>query len=147
MILLGKTAFTVEATSTVEEVKAMIEKKEGVAVDAQRLVFCGKHMEDCNTLAAYNVQEESTLDMTLRLIGGGKVHGSLTRAGKVKNQTPKVEKQEKGKSHVGRAKVGFVSSFLWVEARDLQQKIRERGPRSRCQETEPEQLRLSPGSC
>lgn len=26
----------------------------------------------------------------------GKVHGSLTRAGKVKNQTPKVEKQEKG---------------------------------------------------
>ena len=35
----------------------------------------------------------------------GKVHGSLTRAGKVKNQTPKVEKQEKGKSHVGRAKV------------------------------------------
>ena len=35
----------------------------------------------------------------------GKVHGSLTRAGKVKNQTPKVEKQEKGKSHAGRAKV------------------------------------------
>eukprot|EP00531_Pseudo-nitzschia_arenysensis_P005751 CAMPEP_0116140376 /NCGR_PEP_ID=MMETSP0329-20121206/13810_1 /TAXON_ID=697910 /ORGANISM="Pseudo-nitzschia arenysensis, Strain B593" /LENGTH=79 /DNA_ID=CAMNT_0003635477 /DNA_START=425 /DNA_END=664 /DNA_ORIENTATION=+ len=27
----------------------------------------------------------------------GKVHGSLARAGKVKNQTPKVEKQEEGK--------------------------------------------------
>ena len=39
------------------------------------------------------------------MLGGGKVHGSLTRAGKVRNQTPKVEKQEKGKSHVGRAKV------------------------------------------
>ena len=50
--------------------------------------------------------------MTLRLIGGGKVHGSLTRAGKVKNQTPKVEKQEKGKSHVGRAKVVLPFVFL-----------------------------------
>ncbi|KAK6530866.1 hypothetical protein TWF281_007701 [Arthrobotrys megalospora] len=34
----------------------------------------------------------------------GKVHGSLARAGKVKSQTPKVEKQEKKKSPKGRAK-------------------------------------------
>jgi small subunit ribosomal protein S30e len=35
----------------------------------------------------------------------GKVHGSLARAGKVKNQTPKVEKQEdKKKLPRGRAK-------------------------------------------
>ncbi|KAF8472655.1 ribosomal protein S30 [Kalaharituber pfeilii] len=34
----------------------------------------------------------------------GKVHGSLARAGKVKSQTPKVEKQEKPKSPKGRAK-------------------------------------------
>ncbi|KTW30256.1 40S ribosomal protein S30 [Pneumocystis carinii B80] len=33
----------------------------------------------------------------------GKVHGSLARAGKVKSQTPKVEKQEKPKSPCGRA--------------------------------------------
>ncbi|KAK6515012.1 hypothetical protein TWF506_007366 [Arthrobotrys conoides] len=32
------------------------------------------------------------------------VHGSLARAGKVKSQTPKVEKQEKKKSPKGRAK-------------------------------------------
>ncbi|GIY26957.1 40S ribosomal protein S30 [Caerostris darwini] len=35
---------------------------------------------------------------------GGKVHGSLARAGKVKGQTPKVEKQEKKKKKTGRAK-------------------------------------------
>ncbi|KAI2622077.1 ribosomal protein S30-domain-containing protein [Xylaria nigripes] len=34
----------------------------------------------------------------------GKVHGSLARAGKVKSQTPKVEKQEKAKLPKGRAK-------------------------------------------
>lgn len=34
----------------------------------------------------------------------GKVHGSLARAGKVKHQTPKVEKQEKKKKKTGRAK-------------------------------------------
>ncbi|CAH0383836.1 unnamed protein product [Bemisia tabaci] len=33
-----------------------------------------------------------------------KVHGSLARAGKVKGQTPKVEKQEKKKKKTGRAK-------------------------------------------
>ncbi|CAD6208041.1 GSCOCG00010315001-RA-CDS, partial [Cotesia congregata] len=32
-----------------------------------------------------------------------KVHGSLARAGKVKGQTPKVEKQEKSKKKTGRA--------------------------------------------
>lgn len=37
--------------------------------------------------------------------GGGKVHGSLARAGKVKGQTPKVEKSgEKKKLPTGRAK-------------------------------------------
>lgn len=33
----------------------------------------------------------------------GKVHGSLARAGKVKSQCPKVEKQEKPKMAKGRA--------------------------------------------
>jgi small subunit ribosomal protein S30e len=33
----------------------------------------------------------------------GKVHGSLARAGKVKGQTPKVEKQDKKKKPRGRA--------------------------------------------
>ena len=50
------------------------------------------------------ISQESTLHLVLRLRGGGKVHGSLARAGKVKNQTPKVEPQEKKKSATGRAK-------------------------------------------
>ncbi len=34
----------------------------------------------------------------------GKQHGSLARAGKVRGQTPKVEKQDKKKKKAGRAK-------------------------------------------
>merc|ERR1712071_268031 len=41
--------------------------------------------------------------VTVPLVGG-KVHGSLARAGKVKHQTPKVEKAEKKKKKTGRAK-------------------------------------------
>mgnify|MGYP002821574219 CR=1 FL=1 len=35
----------------------------------------------------------------------GKVHGNLTRNGKVRRQAPKVEKQERARKHImGRAK-------------------------------------------
>ena len=34
----------------------------------------------------------------------GKVHGGLAKVGKVKNQTPKVEKTQKAKPKTGRAK-------------------------------------------
>ena len=42
--------------------------------------------------------------ITYTYLFAGKVHGSLARAGKVKGQTPKVEKQEKKKKKTGRAK-------------------------------------------
>ncbi|EPX72952.1 40S ribosomal protein S30 [Schizosaccharomyces octosporus yFS286] len=46
----------------------------------------------------------------------GKVHGSLARAGKVKSQTPKVEKQEKPKQPKGRAykRLLYVRRFVNV---------------------------------
>jgi small subunit ribosomal protein S30e len=44
----------------------------------------------------------------------GKVHGSLARAGKVKNQTPKVAKAEKKKVLTGRAKKRFVYNRRFV---------------------------------
>merc|ERR1711869_176435 len=44
----------------------------------------------------------------------GKVHGSLARAGKVKNQTPKVAKQEKKKKLTGRAKKRMVYNRRFV---------------------------------
>merc|ERR1712109_420419 len=50
-----------------------------------------------------NLTEGATVTVNAKLLGG-KVHGSLARAGKVKGQTPKVEAQEKKKKKTGRCK-------------------------------------------
>merc|ERR1711879_511845 len=47
------------------------------------------------------LEANQTVDISGKLLGG--VHGSLARAGKVKGQTPKVEKEEKKKKKTGRA--------------------------------------------
>ena len=57
-----------------------------------------------------------SLHLVLRLRGGGKVHGSLARAGKVKGQTPKVAPQEKSKLLTGRAKKRLQYNRRYVNA-------------------------------
>lgn len=57
----------VEPTDRIEDVKEMIQNKEGFLLVEQVLVFAGKTLEDENTLQDYNVQKETTLHLLLRL--------------------------------------------------------------------------------
>jgi small subunit ribosomal protein S30e len=47
----------------------------------------------------------------------GKVHGSLARAGKVRGQTPKVEKKKKNKQPRGRAyqRIKYQRRFISIQ--------------------------------
>merc|ERR1712066_389437 len=94
---------------------------EGIDCEQLNLFCSGSPLEDEVNLAAL---ENLTIDLTVPLLGG-KVHGSLARAGKVRGQTPKVEAQEK-KKKTGRAKRRIQYNRRFVNV--VQTFGRRRGP-------------------
>jgi ubiquitin-large subunit ribosomal protein L40e len=66
-LLTGKTiTITPDPTTTIAQVKELIQNKEGIPPSQQRLVFCGKTMADDQTLSSYNIQKEQTIHLVVR---------------------------------------------------------------------------------
>lgn len=75
--LAGKTlSIEVEPTESIESIKQKIADQEGVEESTQRLIFGGKQLENGKTLQDYDVGEDATVHLVLRLRGGASVAGN-----------------------------------------------------------------------
>ena len=68
--LTGKEyTLNVEPSNRVVDVKFMIEKKESLIIDKQRLIYEGFQLDDNRTLADYKIGSNAVLNLVLRLRG------------------------------------------------------------------------------
>ena len=68
--LTGKTiTLYIDPDDTIESLKELIWDYEGIPPDQQYIIFAGKHLEGKRTLASYNIQKESTIQLILKLRG------------------------------------------------------------------------------
>ena len=65
--MTGKTTtLDVKRDDNLIHLKRLIQDKQGIPVDMQRIIFAGRQLEDDGTLASYGIKTESTLHLVLR---------------------------------------------------------------------------------
>jgi hypothetical protein len=87
--LTGKTiVLTAKTCDSVKSLKVMVQSREGIPPDQQRLIFAAHQLDDEHLGADYNLRGECTLHLVLRLRGGMQ-HVSSTGTMKMATQTTK----------------------------------------------------------
>jgi cellobiose-specific phosphotransferase system component IIA len=61
--LTDKIWFSVEGSEPIWLLKCMIEDRESIPPDQQRLIFAGKQLDDCRTMADYHMNKETSVMM------------------------------------------------------------------------------------
>ena len=57
----------VDKDETIGAIKLKLQEVNGLAINKQRYVYQGKQLEDGRTLSDYNIEDESTIHLILRL--------------------------------------------------------------------------------
>ena len=60
----------VEPSEPVKCVKKLLQERENVDIEHQRLVFAGKELEDEKEIGSYHISEEATIEMLFKMAGG-----------------------------------------------------------------------------
>lgn len=60
---------------TIADIKLKLQNKTGINTDTFNLVLGGKYLNAESSLNSYNIQNESTLNLSIKLLGGGNGEG------------------------------------------------------------------------
>jgi len=68
----------IEPNESIENIKQLIQDKEGISPEQQKLYYAGKYLEEGYNLNDYNILKESTINLSIGIIGGG-INGENTK--------------------------------------------------------------------
>ncbi|EHY64452.1 ubiquitin-like protein Nedd8 [Nematocida ausubeli] len=60
----------VDKSMKIRNIKELLQEKEAISVEQQRLIYGGKQLVDANTLETYSIQNNDVLHLVLALRGG-----------------------------------------------------------------------------